>query len=88
MGAALNQHNIDELVVFINCLHRLIFFMNIAVKKIDLKELKEFNVVGDKIELHQSLQKQLQKKKHETEHQSLYIKKMQSLSFLAKAVIK
>lgn len=50
MGAAYNQHNIDELVTFYKVASQLDLFYNVAVKSIDLKELKEFNVLGDKLE--------------------------------------
>ncbi len=48
--AALNQYNIDELVAYYKVPSQLDLFYDIAVKKIDLKELKEFHVLGDKIE--------------------------------------
>ncbi|MEP6681922.1 MAG: bifunctional (p)ppGpp synthetase/guanosine-3',5'-bis(diphosphate) 3'-pyrophosphohydrolase [Parafilimonas sp.] len=47
--AALNQHNIDELVSFYKVPSQLDLFYNIAIKQIDLKELKEFQVTGDKL---------------------------------------
>jgi guanosine-3',5'-bis(diphosphate) 3'-pyrophosphohydrolase len=50
-GAALNQHNIDELVSFYKVPSQLDLFYNIAVKQTDLKELKDFDVVGDKLQL-------------------------------------
>jgi len=50
LGAAYNQHNIDELVNFYKVASQLDLFYNIAVKLIDLKELKDFNVLGDKLE--------------------------------------
>ena len=50
MGAAFNQHNIDELVNFYKLPSQLDLFYNIAIKQNDLKELKEFHVHGDKIE--------------------------------------
>jgi GTP pyrophosphokinase len=50
MGAAFNQHNIDELVSFYKVPSQLDLFYNIAVKQTDLKELKDFKVAGDKIE--------------------------------------
>ena len=50
LGAALNQHNIDELVSFYKVPSQLDLYYNIAVKQTDLKELKEFKVTGDKIE--------------------------------------
>ncbi len=50
IGAALNQHNIDELVHWYKLQSHLDLFYQVAVKNIDLKEIKEFNVTGDKIE--------------------------------------
>ncbi len=50
MGAAFNQHNIDELVSFYKVPSQLDLFYNIAVKQTELKELKEFKVIGDKLE--------------------------------------
>ena len=51
LGAAFNQHNIDELTNFYKLNSSLDLFYDIAVKHIDLKELKEFTVLGDKIEM-------------------------------------
>jgi GTP pyrophosphokinase len=51
IGASMQQANIDELVQYYKLNSNLDLFYEIAVKKIDLKELKEFKVVGDKIEL-------------------------------------
>jgi guanosine-3',5'-bis(diphosphate) 3'-pyrophosphohydrolase len=48
-GAAMNQHNIDELVTFYKVPSQLDLFYNIAIKQTELKELKEFNVTGDKL---------------------------------------
>jgi guanosine-3',5'-bis(diphosphate) 3'-pyrophosphohydrolase len=50
VGAALNQHNIDELVHWYKLTSHLDLFYQVAIKNIDLKEIKEFKVVGDKIE--------------------------------------
>jgi guanosine-3',5'-bis(diphosphate) 3'-pyrophosphohydrolase len=50
VGAALNQHNIDELVHWYKLQSHLDLFYQVAVKNIDLKEIKEFKVTGDKIE--------------------------------------
>src|SRR5436190_13111955 len=50
MGAAFNQHNIDEVVHFYKFSSALDLYYNISIKNIDLKELKEFKVYGDKIE--------------------------------------
>ena len=50
IGAALNQHNIDELVHWYKLQSHLDLFYQVAVKNIDLKEIKDFKVTGDKIE--------------------------------------
>jgi len=50
MGAAFNQHNIDELWSYYKLSSALDLFYQVAIKNIDLKELKEFKVFGDKIE--------------------------------------
>ncbi|HVX49572.1 MAG TPA: RelA/SpoT family protein, partial [Chitinophagaceae bacterium] len=67
MGAAFNQHNIDELVSFYKAGSQLDLFYNIAVKATDLKELKEFNVLGDKLEPPKPVIKQVAENKHEAE---------------------
>ena len=51
IGADMSQANIDELAVFYKNSSQLDLFYNIARKLIDLKEIKEFKVVGGKIEL-------------------------------------
>jgi guanosine-3',5'-bis(diphosphate) 3'-pyrophosphohydrolase len=50
IGAAYGQHNIDVLLAFYKYNSQLDFFYEIAIKKNELKELKEFNVLGDKLE--------------------------------------
>jgi GTP pyrophosphokinase len=49
-GAAFNQHNIDELVQWYKLNSHLDLFYQVARKNIDLKDIKEFKVIGDKIE--------------------------------------
>lgn len=49
-GAAFNQHNIDELVNFYKLSSPLDLFYQVAVKNIDLKEIKEFEVHGDRLD--------------------------------------
>jgi len=51
IGASMQQANIDELVQYYKLNSNLDLFYKVAVKAIDLKELKEFKVIGDKIEL-------------------------------------
>ena len=49
-GAAYNQHNIDILTSYYKFNSSLDFFYQVAVKSIDLKELKEFHLLGDRLE--------------------------------------
>ncbi|MFM1929373.1 MAG: hypothetical protein RL387_701 [Bacteroidota bacterium] len=50
IGAAYNSYNIDQLVVYYKLSSHLDLHYNIATKKNDLKDLKLFHVIGDKIE--------------------------------------
>ena len=49
LGVPMNQSNLDEIASFYKLNSSLDLMYDIAVKKIDLRELKEFNVLGDKI---------------------------------------
>jgi len=49
INAAYNTHNLDELATFYKTNGHLDLLYEIAVKRIDLKELREFQVSGDKI---------------------------------------
>ncbi len=51
MGAAYSHHNIEELVQFYKLTSPLDLHFRIATKYIDLRELKEFHVLGDKLEI-------------------------------------
>jgi GTP pyrophosphokinase len=61
MKAAFSQVNIDNLTMFYKLSSPLDLFYKVAIKAIDLKELKDFNVTGDKLEL---------PKPHKPEHES------------------
>ncbi len=50
MGAAFTQHNIDELVQWYKLPSNLDLFYQVSVKNLDLKDLKDFKVIGDRIE--------------------------------------
>ncbi len=50
LGASMQQSNIDELVQWYKLSSNLELFYQVAVKNIDLKDLKEFKVTGDRIE--------------------------------------
>lgn len=51
LGAAFSSYNNDLLTVFYKLPSQLDLFYKIAIKAIDLKELKEFQILGDKLEL-------------------------------------
>jgi guanosine-3',5'-bis(diphosphate) 3'-pyrophosphohydrolase len=51
MGATYSQYNIEELVQFYKVPSSLDLHYRIATKAIDLKELKDFQVLGDKLEI-------------------------------------
>ena len=50
LGASFQQQNIDTLVAFYKYNSQLDLYYQIAVKANDLKELKEFQVLGDRLE--------------------------------------
>ncbi len=56
LGAAYSPYNIDQLVVYYKLSSHLDLHYNIATKKNDLKELKLFQVIGDKIEAPKPIQ--------------------------------
>ncbi|MEX1202646.1 MAG: bifunctional (p)ppGpp synthetase/guanosine-3',5'-bis(diphosphate) 3'-pyrophosphohydrolase [Ferruginibacter sp.] len=49
MNAVMNQTNLEELAVFYKLNSSLDLLYEIAIKKIDLKEIKDFTVHGDKL---------------------------------------
>ncbi|MBC7829338.1 MAG: bifunctional (p)ppGpp synthetase/guanosine-3',5'-bis(diphosphate) 3'-pyrophosphohydrolase [Chitinophagaceae bacterium] len=49
-GAAYNQHNVDVLTAFYKLASPLDLYYQISIKSIDLKELKDFQLLGDRIE--------------------------------------
>lgn len=49
LGAAYNQHNLEEISAFYKTSSQLDLLYDISIKKIDLKELKDFTVSGDRI---------------------------------------
>jgi GTP pyrophosphokinase len=51
MGASFDIHNVDTLTLFYKLPSQLDLFYHIATKTIDLKELKELTLHGDKLEL-------------------------------------
>jgi GTP diphosphokinase / guanosine-3',5'-bis(diphosphate) 3'-diphosphatase len=73
MGAGMNPPNIEELTSFYKLQSSLDLFYEISLKKIDLKELKEFNVIGDKI-FAPKVHKTIHEEKNEIENRN-YSKK-------------
>lgn len=63
LGVAINAHNIEELVNYYKLAAPLELYYGVAVKNIDLKELKEFKISGDKLEAPKPLK--LPEVKHE-----------------------
>ena len=56
LGASYSPYNIDQLVNYYKLSSHLDLHYNIAIKKNDLKDLKLFQVIGDKIEAPKPLQ--------------------------------
>lgn len=65
MSVPMNQTNLDELANFYKQNSTLDLLYDISIKKIDLKELKDFQVLGDKILL-PKIHKVVAEEKHET----------------------
>lgn len=74
IGAAYNPANTEELVEYYKLPSSLDLLYDIAIKKIDLKELKEFTVSGDKIVAPKILKTNVEEK-HDTDLHSKYSKK-------------
>ena len=65
LGVANNQHNIEVLTNFYKLPSQLDLYYQVAIKNIDLKELKDFFISGDKIEAPKPV-KSVTEVKHET----------------------
>src|ERR1700759_169043 len=63
-GAGYNQHNIDILTTFYKLSSSLDFFYQVSVRNIDLKELQEFHLIGDRLEPPRPVKPQLADIKH------------------------
>jgi GTP pyrophosphokinase len=62
MGVSFTQGNIDEVVAFYKLHSNIELFYQIAIKNIDLKELKEFKVLGERLEAPRPAEKKLDPK--------------------------
>src|SRR5215213_9710189 len=79
LGAAFNSHNIDELVAYYKLVAPLELYYQVAIKNIDLKELKEFKLIGDRIEAPRPVKPQ--EVKHEVLHAGLPKKEAELIIF-------
>jgi GTP pyrophosphokinase len=50
LGATFNQHNVDVLTAFYKLASPLDLYYQISIRAIDLKELKDFQLLGDRLE--------------------------------------
>src|SRR5689334_7648624 len=64
VGASFTQHNIDELVQWYKLGSHLDLFYQVSVKNIDLKELKDFKVIGERIEAPKPIKLHVEKPEH------------------------
>ncbi len=55
LGASMNQTNLEELATYYKLNSSLDLLYEVAVKRIDLKELKDFTVLGDKLHAPKSI---------------------------------
>ncbi|MCU7547952.1 bifunctional (p)ppGpp synthetase/guanosine-3',5'-bis(diphosphate) 3'-pyrophosphohydrolase [Chitinophagaceae bacterium LB-8] len=62
IGATFNHHNIDELISWYKVNSGLELYYQIAIKNIDLKDLKEFKVIGDRLEAPKPVVKHIEPK--------------------------
>lgn len=83
VGASVSQGNIDELTSFYKLPSSLDLYYQIAVKNIDLKELKdEFQVLGDKLVLPKPVKPEPEIKHHETDlHRTIQKKENELIIF-------
>ena len=79
LGVAFQPHNIEELLAFYKLSAPLELYYQVAIKNIDLKELKEFKVTGDRIEAPRA--HKLPEPKHETFHPGLAKKDTELIIF-------
>lgn len=81
IGVPMNQNNLDELITFFKVPSPLDLFYDIAVKKIDLKELQGFSVVGDKLFIPKVAKVVVPEEKPEPENKNLNKKDTELIIF-------
>jgi GTP pyrophosphokinase len=80
LGVPANQANLEELTAFYKVSSVLDLHYDIATKKIDLKELKEFHVLGDKISAPKVVKTIIEEKK-DTPNKDLHKKDTELIIF-------
>jgi GTP pyrophosphokinase len=81
LGASMSQHNIDELVQWYKLPSNLDLFYQVSVKNIDLKDLKDFKVTGDRIEAPKPVKVQQEKQEFIPHHQVMARKDTELIIF-------
>ncbi len=68
IGGMMTQHNMEELASFYKVNSSLDLLYDIAIKKIDLKELKDFTASGDRLFFPKPVKTETEAKHHEHDH--------------------
>jgi GTP pyrophosphokinase len=68
IGGMMTQHNMEELASFYKLNSSLDLLYEIAIKKIDLKELKDFTASGDRLFLPKPVKPEHEEKHHDADH--------------------
>jgi GTP pyrophosphokinase len=78
IGGMATQHNMEELASFYKVNSSLDLLYDIAIKKIDLKELKDFTASGDRLFFPKPVKTEQEVKSHEPDHHGKPIDKKDS----------
>jgi guanosine-3',5'-bis(diphosphate) 3'-pyrophosphohydrolase len=68
MGATMAHYNVEAIVQYYKLPSALDLYYNVATKQVDLKDLKEFYVHGDRLELPKPVKPLVEPKPAETDH--------------------
>jgi GTP pyrophosphokinase len=68
IGGMMTQHNMEELASYYKLNSSLDLLYEIAIKKIDLKELKDFTASGDRLFLPKPVKPEHEEKHHDADH--------------------
>ncbi len=75
IGGMMTQHNMEELASYYKLNSSLDLLYEIAIKKIDLKELKDFTASGDRLFLPKPVKPEHDEKHHDADHHKHLAKK-------------